>query len=49
MELKISEKSLVCIDYPGIVLNPDKALETLDGLKNLKKVREKNTFKNKKC
>merc|ERR1719309_855879 len=27
--------SLVCIEYPGVVNNPDKAIQTLGGLKNI--------------
>lgn len=32
------EKLLVCIDYPGKVVNPDKAIETLGGLEEVSKV-----------
>lgn len=32
------EKLLVCVDYPGKVLNPEKAIETLGGLEEVSKV-----------
>lgn len=31
MELRISEKKFVCVDYPGIVQNHDAMLQTLGG------------------
>ena len=40
MELKIPDKKMFCLDYPGIIVNPDKALQTLGGLRNLKHVRK---------
>lgn len=32
------ENLLVCVDYPGKVVNVDKALETLNGIEEISKV-----------
>ena len=38
MELRISEKKFVCVDYPGIVQNQDAMLQTLGGTAEVTKV-----------
>ncbi|XP_076455107.1 general transcription factor 3C polypeptide 5-like [Babylonia areolata] len=37
MDVKMNDKQLVCIEYPGIVQNVDKALQTLGGIKAVNK------------
>jgi len=38
MNLQISEKKYVCVDYPGIVQNHKAMLQTLGGAANVAKV-----------
>jgi len=38
MDLRISEKRFVCVDYPGIVQNRDAMLQTLGGAAEVSKV-----------
>ena len=38
MDLRISEKKFVCVDYPGIVQNQDAVLQTLGGTAEITKV-----------
>ncbi|XP_070183438.1 general transcription factor 3C polypeptide 5-like, partial [Littorina saxatilis] len=37
MSVAVGDKHFVCIEYPGIVQNVDKALQTLGGLKSISK------------
>ena len=38
MELMIPKNKLICIDYPAIVANHDKMLESLGGERTISKV-----------
>jgi len=40
MDLRISEKKFVCVDYPGIVQNHTAMLQTLGGASKVTKVRK---------
>jgi len=38
MDLRVSEKKFMCVDYPGIVKNHEAMLQTLGGTANVTKV-----------